>query len=86
MLPLTRIICVRPPNSRIFHPKRHKLDGWAVCLQFRSKSTLATRYYGTRLPLCYVKLDAFEIMHSHEILEEVMSLIGSVSVIRAYLR
>jgi hypothetical protein len=83
VLPLTRTICVRPPNSRIFHPKRHELEGWTVCLQFRSKSALATRHYWTRLPLRHIKLDAFEIMHSHEILEDVMSLGGGVSVIQA---
>ena len=74
MLPLTRRISVRPPNSRIPHPKGHQLDGWAERLQFRSKSTLTTRYYGTGLPFANIKLNAFEVMHSHEKLEEIVSL------------
>jgi len=73
MLPLTRVTRVRPPNTRTPHPERHKLDRRAICLQFRSKGTLTTRYYGTRLPLEDVELNAFEMMHLHEVLEKVMS-------------
>lgn len=86
VLPLTRIICIRPPNSRVPHPKCHKLDGRTVRLQFRSKSALTARYDRTRLPFPYVELDAFEIMHSHETLEKVMSLGDCVSAILANLR